>query len=144
MGLYEALRELLIQETAGDAQPIERVFLNRLPARQVAADGVDVACVLLAGLGPTTSYGRKRVQWYHTGVRFDLRGCDPLAVERSASQIRDVLVLIAGAPRVEEGERIMFVEVETSPYFAGQDDQERSLASLQVEVRHLPEPDAAR
>ena len=150
--LYRAMREILVEDG-----PLDGLFLYRLPPEQ--RHDVDVAHRPISGIGAQRSFGSRRVytdsyeapdggpahdgglQWYHTGVQFQCRGRnpdDPETVEAAANLIRDVLIQYAGTPVVKAGEEIVRCEIATAPRYYGQDDQERVIASLQVEVWHRP------
>ena len=147
MGLYDAARTLLVDEG-----PLENLYLFRLPAEQTAP--VDVAHVPLSGVGAQRYLGSSLVVggpmgvshdggvlWYHTGVQFQVRGedpGDPEAVMDLADAVRDVLIQYAGTSVVKSGEEIVRCEIGTAPTYFGQDEQERPIAALTIEVWHRP------
>ena len=147
MGLYAAMRVLLVEQG-----PLENLFLYRLPPEQKEA--VDVAYVPLSGVGAQRYLGLTPVMeghpgvmhdggvlWYHKGVQFRVRGEDPEnpePVEEAADSIRDVLVQYAGTSVFRAGEEIVRIDITTAPSYYGQDEQERVIAALTVEVWHRP------
>jgi len=142
--LYDALATLLVIEG-----PLENLYLAALPPAQV--NPVDVAMVPVSGVGPTRAFGSKPVaggpdgvthdggvQHWHTGLLFQVRAEDPampLPAFRVADNIRDVLAQYTGEEVIKAGERIVRCDV-SSPYYIGQDDQERTVAGLRAEVWH--------
>ena len=147
MGLYDAMQALLV-----DKGPLENLYLFRLPPQQTAA--VDVAHIPLSGVGAERYLGSAPVAnapdgvlhdggilWYHTGVQFQVRGQDPEdpgPVMQVADWIRDVLIQYAGTSVVRGGEEIIRCDITTAPNYYGQDEQERPIAALTVEVWHKP------
>ena len=145
--LYDALRVLLVDEG-----PLENLFLDRLPPGQTAE--VDVAHIRQGGGAPQRYLGLTPVMdgptgvmhdggvlWNETTVQFRVRGEDPEnpePVEEAADSIRDVLIQYAGTSVVKADEEIIRCELTASPYFYGQDEQERVIAALTVEVWHRP------
>ena len=135
-----------------DEGPLENLYLFRLPAGQTGP--VDVACVPLSGVGAQRYLGSSPVAngepgiehdggvlWYHTGVQFQVRGEDPedpVAVMQKADSVRNMLVQFAGGSVFKAGEEIVRIDITTSPNYFGQDEQERPIAALTVEVWHRP------
>ena len=144
--LYDALHELLVLPSG----PLDNLYFFRLPDEATAE--VDVAYIPISGVGATRAFGSQPVQggpvgvthdggvqYYHTGVQFQIRARDP-ANPRPAMQagndIRDVLVQYAGTEVVVAGELIVRCDVTTAPSFYEQDNLERAIAALTVEVWH--------
>ena len=155
MGLYDAMRVLLVKEDGdedGAVLPLDTLYALRLPAEQTHP--VDVAYVPLSGVGATrylgsspVANGEPRIEhdggvlWYHKGVQFQVRGedpGDPVAVMEVADWIRDVLVQYAGTSVVKSGEEIVRCEITNAPSYYDQDEQERPIMALTVEVWHRP------
>ena len=183
--LYLAMWKLLVRPDGEDptAKPegfadgvegsgfLDALFLYRLPAEQ--CHEVDVAFKPVSGIGATRAFGSREVeditplpgggetahdggvQWYHSGIQFQLRGRDTgetgtLKVASTADQIRDMLIQVAGEPVIVrwggegvKGEEIVRCDISTAPRFYRQDRRERVIASLQVEAWHRPERRAA-
>ena len=147
MSLYAALETILVDEG-----PLENLYLFRLPAGQTEA--VDVAYVPLSGVGAQRYLGSEPVvdgppgvehdggiSWFHTGAQFQVRGEDPedpLAVMQVADSVRDVMVQFAGASVTKNDEEIVRIDLTTAPHYYGQDEQERPVAALTVEIWHRP------
>ena len=147
--LFDALRALLVIPQG----PLENLYHLRLPAEQTKP--IDVAFVPLSGVGATRYLGSSPVAnggpgiehdggvlWYHTGVQIQLRGGDPAdpgPVAQAADWIRDVLVQYAGDSVFKAGEEIVRIDITTSPNFYGQDEQERPIMALTIEIWHRPD-----
>ena len=147
MSLYAALAEILVDEG-----PLDALYVLRLPAGQVGP--VDVAYVPQGGAGSERYLGSAPVVdgppgvthdggvlWHRTTVQFQVRGEDPanpLAVEQAADWVRDLLIQYAGTSVFKGGEEIIRCDITTAPNYFGQDEQERPVASLTVEVWHRP------
>ena len=144
--LYNALHEILV-----DGGTLDSLYLFRLPPEQVA--DVDVAFIPLSGVGATRSYGSAPVtgkvgvthdggvQWYHTGVQIQFRGRDPdtvVPIMELADCVRDVLVQFAPGVYDYRDETIVRVDVTNSPSFYEQDERDRLVAGLGLEVWHRP------
>ena len=149
MTLYDAMHAILVDERSGGEIPLENLYLYQLPPEQTKP--VDVAHIPLSGVGTQRYLGSSPVVnapervdhdggvlWHHTGVQFQVRGDDPLAVMRVADWIRDVLVQYAGTSVVRGGEEIIRCEITVAPTYFGQDEQERPITTLTVEVWHRP------
>ena len=140
MSLFAAMKVILVDEG--------NLYLYRLPPEQVAA--VDLAYVPLSGVGAQRYLGSEPVAnglhdggilWYHKGVQFQLRGKDPEdpeKVEASADRVRDLLIQFAGTSVVKADEEIVKIDLSSGPAYYGQDEQERPIAALTVEVWHRP------
>ena len=144
--LYHAMREILI-----DDGPLDDLYLARLPPEQ--AGDVDVAMIPLSGVGATRSYGSRPVtgrrglthdggvQWYHTGVQMQFRGGDPdhpVPVAELADDVRDIMAQFAPGSYDFSDERLVRVDVATSPHFYEQDEDDRLIMALGLEVWHRP------
>ena len=150
MSLYRAMRALLVAPEG----PLENLYLYRLPPEQTA--DVDVAHIPQGGSGSERYLGSAPVVngvpgvthdggvlWHRTAVQFQVRGedpADPSQVAAVADSIRDVLIQFVGASVTEGGEEIVLCDLTSAPAYFGQDEQERLVASLMVEVWHRPEP----
>ena len=158
MSLYYALHRILVTPDG----PLPNLFALQLPDETTDPGDVDVAFVPVSGTGPTRQLGSRPVTdapysgpggiaahdggvaWYHDGVQFEVRGwdgADPDSVERAmevADQIRDTLVQYAGTPVIVEGEEIVRCEITSGPSYIGQDERERNIMLLIVEVWHNP------
>ena len=55
-----------------------------------------------------------------------------------ADWVRDVLVQYAGTSVVKAGEEIVRIDITTAPHYYGQDEQERVIVALGVEIWHRP------
>ena len=131
---------------------MRNLYADRLPAEQTAA--VDVAHIPQGGgspqryLGSSPVVGGARgvthdggVLWNKTNVQFQVRGQDPgdpLAVMEVADWIRDVLVQYAGTSVFKAGEEIVRIDITNAPSYYDQDEQERTIMALTVEVWHRP------
>ena len=147
MSLYAALAEILVDEG-----PLDALHVLRLPAGQVGP--VDVAYVPQGGAGSERYLGSAPVVdgppgvthdggvlWHRTTVQFQVRGddpADPSQVAAVADSIRDVLIQYAGETVTKAGEEIVRCDIGVAPAYYGQDEQERPVASLTVEVWHRP------
>ena len=144
MSLYAALETILVSEG-----PLENLFSYRLPPEQTGV--VDVAFIPQGGGNPERYFGSEPVVngppgvthdggvlWHETAVQFQARSESPEAVVGVADWIRDLLVQFAGDPIVRGDEEIIRIDITTSPHYFGQDEQERPIAALTVEVWHRP------
>ena len=179
--LYLAMWKLLVKADVSTPEDfgadvtgggfLDGLYFYRLPAKQ--CNDVDVAFRPISGIGAQRAFGSREVegvtplpgmdeahdggvQWYHSGVQFQVRGSSPgggpgdvLDVARTADQIRDMLVQVAGGPLIVrwkddvKGEEIVRCDISTAPRFYRQNRLEQPIAALQVEVWHRPERMAA-
>ena len=142
MTLYAAMREILVEEG-----PLENLYADRLPPEQTAA--VDVAHIPQGGTSPQRYLGSSPViggplgvehdggiLWHLTNVQFRARSESAETVMEVADWVRDVLVQYAGTSVVKAGEEIIRCDITTAPHYYGQDEQERIVLALTVEVWH--------
>ena len=142
MALYEAVRVLLVDEG-----PLLNLYADRLPPEQT--DEVDTVFIRQGGGPPQRYLGSSPIAngapgvthdggilWHVANVQFQLRSVDAEVVMEVADRVRDLLIQFSGGSLIRAGEEAIRVDLTASPHFFKQDEKERVILALGVEIWH--------